>query len=154
MAKPDLALVQRVIANIHSAEDADYFFDQLKSPDWIQPLAAAGLFSVPPEPIRSDLGVSFPFWSASRYLARMAKEDPKAVWTVVRQIPDSDNVRVTHDLLDAVLAMPAEMAVEFLPRVDAWLEQPFKLLVPSKLGQLLRQLSVAKLVDPALDLAK
>ena len=32
MAKPNLALVERVIANIHTAEDADYFFDQLKSP--------------------------------------------------------------------------------------------------------------------------
>ena len=84
----------------------------------------------------------------------MATEDPTAVRQVLRQIPDSDNVRVTHDLLDAVLAMPAEMAVEFLPRVTGWLEQPFKLLVPNKLGQLLRQLSVANLVDPALQLAR
>src|ERR1035437_197755 len=135
MPKPDLTLVQRAIVNMHTAEDVDYFFDQLTSPDWIEPLATAGLFSAPPEPIRSDIGVSFPFWSASRYLARMAEKDPKAVRQVVRQIPDSDNVRVTHDLLDAILAMPAEMAVEFLPRVNVWLEQPFKLLVPSKLGQ-------------------
>jgi hypothetical protein len=153
MPSPDRDLVDRVIDTFQTAEDADYFFDQLKSPEWIEPLASADLFKYPPEPIRVEGGFQFPPWSASRYLARMAGIDPSAVRSVLLDLPETENIRVLHDVADAVLAMPPEGAVEFVPRMVRWLDSPFQLLLPSKLGALLRRLSLAGLVEPALGLA-
>lgn len=153
MVKPDRNLVDLLIATFDTVEDVDYFFDQLKSPDWIEPLASAELFRYPPEPIRVDGGIQFPPWSASRYLARMAGVSPTSVRRVLLDLPATDNVRVLHDIADAVLAIPPEMAVEFVPRMVDWLESPFQLLLPTKLGALLRRVALSGLSEPALTLA-
>jgi hypothetical protein len=153
MAKPTDELVARLIDNFHTAEDVDYFFDQLKSPEWIAPLARAMFFDAPPPPIVTDAGTQFPGWSASRYLARMAALDPSAVRGVLLKMAGTENVRVFHDVADAVLAFPVEMAAEFVPLVTSWLESPFQLLLPEKLGSLLNKLASGGQTDAALQVA-
>ena len=83
----------------------------------------------------------------------MSDIDPAAVRGVLLALPPTENIRVLHDVADAVLAMPPEMAVEFVPRMVGWLDSPFQLLLPTKLGALLRRLALAGLIEPSLTLA-
>jgi hypothetical protein len=153
MAKPDSALIKRVLDNLITGEDVDYFFDNLTSPDWIEPLASKGFFTSPPAPVPVDGGFQLPPWSALRYLVRVAARSPEQVRNVLKAMPETDNARVHHDYAEAVLALPPKMAVEFVPRLIGWLSSPFRLLLPQKLVQLLRRLATAGFADAAISLA-
>lgn len=133
-----------------------YFFDKLTSAAWLEPLRAEGFFKHPPEPDRDyEKGtVSFPPWPESRYLARMAVLAPEEVLEIALQIPDTKNVRVHEDLADAALAMQVDQAAKLVPKAKAWVESPYQLLLPEKLGALVTHLACSGQVDEALDLAR
>lgn len=133
---PTAETVEKVLAAISTKAEADYFLDSIRSPDWVRPLAGAGFFKSPPPPIVEGEGVRFPFWHESQYLARMAHLAPDEVLEIVLQIPDTENVRVHEDLLDAALAMPPRLAVRLTERALQWAESPYQLLLPLKLGAL------------------
>src|SRR5438270_5867650 len=63
----------------------DYFFNHLRSPEWLLPLLAKGLFANPPPPeeLPATGVVRYPSWSASRYIARMARRDPFVVFGIL-----------------------------------------------------------------------
>lgn len=153
MARPSAELVQRVIAAFRTGEDVDYFFDQLSSPDWIAPLADAGLFGEPPPLIKVDGGFQLPTWSASRYLVRMAAQAPGSVLEIVRAFPDSDNTRVRQDVIDILNEVPPALAVEFVAKVASWVGDRIQLLLPTKAATLMRRLSLAGYSEAALTLA-
>ncbi|MCI0408113.1 MAG: hypothetical protein L0191_06025 [Acidobacteria bacterium] len=133
-----------------------YFFDKLTSAAWLEPLRAEGFFRHPPEPDRDqERGtIRFPLWPDSRYLARMAAVAPETVLEVALQIPDTENVRVHQDLADAALAMPADLAPKLVPKAKAWMESPYQLLLPEKLGRLVGHLARGGQAEAALDLAR
>jgi hypothetical protein len=153
MPRPTPDLVRRIKETIRTTADADYFFDNLKSPDWIEPLREAEMFKRPPGPVRDGDYVWFPPWPPSRYLARMATKDPEAVSAVIKSMPRTDNARVLDDLADAALAMPPEVAVRLLDRVSAWLEVPNHLLLPGKVAGLVKKLGSAGSASAGLKLA-
>ncbi len=153
---PSRELVQRALNAIKRAADYEYFFGQLKSPDWIKPLWDVGLFRSPPEPIREGQYVRLPIWPESQYLARMAARAPDTVLDVLLEIPDTENVRVHEDFADAALAMPAELAAKWVKKETRWMEQQQNLyfLLPQKLGALITHLCKGGQADVALQLAK
>ena len=132
-----------------------YFFDRLPSIGWLESLKAEGFFKHPPEPERDEEkgSVRFPPWPESRYLARMASEDPETVLEIALQVPDTENIYVHIDLVDAALAMPPEHAARLVERVKPWIKSPYQLLIPEKVGALVVHLAQGGLVDEALDLA-
>ncbi len=136
------------------AENLEYFFENLTSPAWIEPLAARGFFSDPPEQRIDDQGyVRAPGWSASRYLARMAAPAPDAVLDVIRQI-QTNNERIHEDFEDAALAMPAGIAREIAGREAGWiagLDQIYYSL-PQKTLALVQHLAEGGEIDAALNL--
>src|SRR5689334_10695171 len=85
-----MALIKKGSAN------ADYFFDQLESPDWIEPLERNGLFAEPYAAIRRGEMISFPTWVPGQYLTRMAAIPvaQERVLKVLKRLPKSDNPRV------------------------------------------------------------
>lgn len=134
-----------------------YFYDNLQDPNWIQLLLAEGAFRDPPSPKREGDYISFPFWPESQYLARMAAVDRETANVVLRialQIPDSRNIRVYQDLADAALAMPPDLAARLVPKAKVWLEDPYGLLLPQKLGDLVSHLARGGQVCAALRLAR
>ncbi len=149
---PNREQVKRAIAAIKSAADTEYFFDALKSPDWIVHLEAEGLFRHPPEPIRENQTIGFPFWPQSRYLQRMAPLAADEVLRVILAIPDTDNVRVQEDFLDAAIVMPADRAARMVPKVIKWASSPYQLLLPEKAGSLASRLASGGQVDGALSI--
>jgi uncharacterized protein len=153
-APPSAVQVGKVTELISNALQRRHFFDNLKNPGWIQPLKEAGLFEEPPNPIYdyAEETVGSPPWPQSRYLARMAPFSPKEVQQVSLQVPDADNVQVHEDLADVALAVPAELAGSFVAKAKQWLQSPYQLHLPEKLGKLVRRLAEGGRIDEALEL--
>jgi hypothetical protein len=115
--KPTDELVDSATPLLSSPQHEEYFFARLENPQWIEPLAARDFFSHPPKvQIIEGMGVRFPRWAPSRYLARMAELAPAEVSKVLLKL-DVDNPSVVGDFLDAALAMPVSFAVTLVPKV-------------------------------------
>ena len=129
--------VEKAIALLAHPEQRRYFFDRLENPLWLEPLQKKGFFKNPPAVVRDEEKntVGFPPWSESRYLARMAVHDPTKALGIALSI-ETDNIRVHEDLVDAALAMPAEMADKLTPKVLHWLESRYSTFWPEKFGEL------------------
>src|SRR2546425_12580022 len=113
-----------------------YFYDALNDPAWLKVLSQAGVFRNPPEPQKSQTSgnFSFPLWPESRYLARVAKLAPETVIEIILHLPDTNNIQIHKDLIDAALLTPSELSALSLPKIKTWIESPFQILIPEKLG--------------------
>ncbi len=123
-----------------------YFFDKLDNPAWSEPLRQEGFFGRPPEPMVNDdeQTVSFPPWPVARYLRRMASRQPALVASIALDIPPTDNMSVHVDLLETALALPADLAIRFVPHLKHGIECRYHgLLFTHKLGKLLLHLTTA-----------
>lgn len=151
----DPKLVDRAIAEATKrAENLDYFFDRLSSPEWIEPLRERRFFSEPPKQYVDEQGyVHAPGWSASRYLARVAAVTPDLVLQVIVSI-DTNNERVQEDFADAALAMPVKQARQIAQRLTVWIAQREHLyyLLARKTAQLICRLTAEDAVDAAVGL--
>lgn len=139
-------------------EDAsiNYFFNNLKDPGWLDLLIRAGKFRNVPEPIKdANRGtIAYPLWPESHYLARMAASEPNTVLEVIFQLPTTNNIRIHDDIIDAALAMPANLAAKLVSKAIIWLESPSQLLLPEKLGKLVSHLAQGGQGDEALHLTR
>jgi len=147
--------VDKAIALLVHPEQRRYFFDRLENPLWLEPLQKKGFFKNPPAIARDEekKTVGFPPWPESRYLARMAVHDPLKVLGIALLI-ETDNICVREDLVDAALAMPAEVAVNLAPKVLACMESPYSTFWPEKFGELVGHLARGGKVETALSLAQ
>lgn len=133
-----------------------YFFDQLKSADWIEPLRALGVFKTPAPVLREEGYISFPDWPESKYLARMAAQAPRLVKNVINGIPPTDNFSVHQDFIEAALNMPAKMATAIAAIEANWIDKQPTLfaLYPEKVGELIGYLAASGQSKAALQLAR
>jgi hypothetical protein len=152
--QPTPEAVDRAVRLMPKRAQQAYFFDKLRNPLWLRPLSDRGFFSHPPPPLRDQEShtISFPPWPQSRYLARVAGQVPEDAIAVIAAIPETENARVQADCIEAVLAMPAAIAAELVPRAQKWLATPY-LLLPDKLGQLVAKLASEGQSDAAFQLA-
>ncbi len=116
-SKPTSEQVDITVPLLSSPQHEAYFFDRLKNPFWIGPLADKNIFKYPPqaEPVEGG-GIRFPTWPPSRYLARMAKQAPAEVAEIFAKI-ETDNASIIGNMLEAALAMPVAVAVKLVPAV-------------------------------------
>ena len=147
-----------------------YFFDNLKSAKWIEPLRERGFFKVPPDTLQEDppktileiapesgtMMVSFPPWPESRYLARVAGVAPDCVLKVMLELAFTDNASVRIDLAEAACAMPASLAAKWARREAKWVakQKYLYLLLPDRLGKLVTHLVKGEETQAALALAR
>jgi hypothetical protein len=128
-----------------------YFFERLQYPNWLEPLASAGYFRAPPPPdinsTRNTIG--FPHWMAMSFLARIAPIRPARVAEIVASIPETENVRVSAQLIEVILALPSEERVALAPRVQRWVPG----LATYHWGDHVPRLALALLHDGAVDAA-
>jgi hypothetical protein len=146
--------VRKALDAIKRSADYQYFFSQLKSPDWLQPLWDAGLFRAPPAPTKDGNYISFPLWAESRYLARMGSHAPEIVRDIILKMPETENVRVHEDVIEAALSMPPTVAAKLTDKIRAWLDTRRSPLLPETLGQLISHLARGGQVSEALELAR
>jgi hypothetical protein len=154
--KPTPEEVDKVVPLLIHEQQYRYFFERLDNPEWLNPLRERGFFRMPPAPIHdeSDGGVRFPPWPALRYLARMARLTPESVFRVLVTIPETENLQVRQDIIEAALALPAHLAKNFVAKITAWNDSRLYLLLPRRLGAFVSHLAVNGEVDAALRLAK
>ncbi len=139
-----------------------YFFDNLRSPMWIEPLRKHGFFKDPPETIREEdpeqarVMISFPPWPESRYLARVAGIAPDCVLKAMLDLNCTDNASIHTDLAEAACAMPASRAATWARREAKWITKQDYLyqLLPDRLGKLLAHLVEGGETQAALTLAR
>ena len=129
-----------------------YFFHDLTNPNWLPPLAQAGIFHLPPAPEETEPGYyRIPGWEASRYLVRVADSHPQLVAHIALTIRTA-NFRVHNDLVDAAVRMPAKYAAVMEPAVASWLDGPFRASLPEKAADLMVYLGEHEEPEAAVDL--
>jgi hypothetical protein len=134
-----------------------YFFERLNGVGWLEPLRKARFFRHPlgPEEDPEGSGVRLPGWPQSRYLARVARERPKAVLEIILEADPTTNGRVQADFLDAAKQMRADFAVKLAPQAAHWLESDYgAMLLMERITDLIVQLAGGGQVDGALTLAR
>jgi len=139
-----------------------YFFDRLHSPGWLNKLQQEGFFQNPPEPEEASEGGEIRLlWPQSRYLVRMASQEPAIVLEIAQEIlkTGTKNIFVHEDLADAARLMPPEMA----EMVASWVEKEIEWLkeqedldfsLAEKLGELVIYLAKNNQVEAALALLR
>lgn len=134
---PSKEAVDKALAVIKGPAAYEYFFDQLKSPNWINPLRERGFFQHPPEGETEGGYIRFPYWPESRYLARVASLAPEPAFEALKGIPDTSNPRVLGDMVDALIEMPSALSVRLAKRAGSWVTSGYPLLLlPEKLSNL------------------
>lgn len=146
--------VAQLKALITSGQDLDFFFEKLSSPIWISLIKEAGLLDEPPAPVEVSEGVMFPFWPPSRYLVRVAADDPAAVADAFYAVRDSPNPRVWWDTVEALVKMPAEFAGRFVGHVKTWVHHPWHLGIEESVSKLVQHLAEAGRKDETVDLGR
>jgi hypothetical protein len=126
LKKPTPELVEKALARLGRPGANAYFFDRLKNPSWIEPLAARGFFKRPPEAERfpAEGTVSFPDWPELRYLQRMAVLAPELVGKLATAVPTTDNVRVHEILAHIGSKLPKPWAQKIGRTAESWLDEP------------------------------
>jgi hypothetical protein len=113
-----LAIARRTPANLR------YFFDRLDDAGWIDVLEREGFFAIPAAVARTEddegTWLRFPDWPASQYLVRVASAAPERVARILLALPETDNVRVHEDIIQAAQQMPAEWSERVAEREVAW----------------------------------
>jgi hypothetical protein len=146
--------VRRALTLATSPDALDFFYESLTSPDWIPPLRESGVLADPPQPIEQGGGIAFPGWGLSRYLVRVAPLDPQLVAGALADIETSTNPRIQHDIVDALIEMPADYAVRFVPAISRWIHHPYRLGLARSAAVLGAHLIAARARQAALDLLR
>jgi len=107
-----------------------YLFQKLDEFEWLDHLKKNKFFDRPPTPIYDDeIGrYRLSEWPASGFLARMAQKAQKAgvqknILIIALEIPETENPYVRQDIIDIALALPPDMSVQLLPKIQSWLRR-------------------------------
>lgn len=147
-------IIKKTIAIINKSQVAqDHFFNGINNPDWLKPLKEHGLFAKPVKEIRKDGYIRFPYWSAGQYLVRIADKAEDEVLEIVKSLPDTDNERVTTNVVEILLKMDAVKAIEVMDKLKSYIEKPQYLLFGRALADLIVKLANEGVTKEALELA-
>jgi len=122
----------------------EYFFSQLKTPDWIAPLNERGRFSHPPDAISEGGYIRFPGWPEGEYLLRMAAQAPNDVFGVLTAECFASSNNVVHEILVGIAAkLPAKLSADVALQEAQWVSRQGVLygLYPEKAAGLISHLA-------------
>ncbi|WP_156752275.1 hypothetical protein [Mycobacterium sp. ACS1612] len=118
---PNNEQVKEVLRRIPTLQLRRAFFEGIKNPLWVKPLAEHGIFSSPPEPEVTDDGlVRDVYWPEIDYLIRAAPDVPEAVVDVLLKLGKSNNAWVRRGAFAIGAAIPAEQAARLEPLIKSW----------------------------------
>ncbi|MBD3675452.1 MAG: hypothetical protein HUJ26_18220 [Planctomycetaceae bacterium] len=115
--KPTNDLVEKTLPQLSSSQQESYFFSRLDNPLWIEPLNEHEYFKYPPAAIpQPDGSIRYPQWAPSRYLSRMATQEPELVISIYESL-ETDNASIIGDMLEAALNAPIDVGVRLASNV-------------------------------------
>jgi hypothetical protein len=110
-SKPTQVEVDGVLASIADLSLRSLFFSELENPEWLQPLAALGVFASPPEPQVDSDGVERVLpWPEGDYLVRIADDRPDDVVAILHAVAESQNPWVQRAVISAAGKLPSDRA--------------------------------------------
>jgi len=114
--------VKEAIRRIPTPQLRRAFFEGLKNPLWVTPLAREGAFSHPPEPAQTENGlIQDIYWSEIDYLVRVASVAPSDVVDILLKLSDSNNAWVRRGTFEIGGVIPPEQAARLRPLIASWL---------------------------------
>ncbi|WP_449281965.1 hypothetical protein [Leucobacter sp.] len=113
--------IQAALRRLTSFQLRRAFYEGLKNPLWVKPLADAGAFNSPPQPeVGSDGTVRERYWPEASYLDAMAEHVPAEVAEVLGALAGSSNPWVRRIVFSAGSRMPSAIAARLKPVIDDW----------------------------------
>lgn len=113
--------VQRVLRRLTNYQLRRAFYEGLKNPLWVRPLADAGAFRDPPEPELADDGyVRETFWPEVAYLINVGPQVPAEVVDVLLTLGGSRNSWVRRAVFTIGSRIPASEALRLKPVIRQW----------------------------------
>ena len=102
--------------------DLDYFYKNISSTDWLEPLYEEGLFNELPEPVVNGDFISYPSWPGGQYLLRMAQSTTDAtaqalIAKIIVDISDSKNHYAEAERVQVATALPPSDALKFVEKL-------------------------------------
>lgn len=118
--------VKEALRRIPTLQLRRAFFEGLKNPFWMEPLAKEGAFKDPPEPeLMSDGLIRDVYWPEISYLIRVAPEVPAAVVDVLLKLKKSNNAWVRRGVFTIGASIPADQAARLRPLIQSWVSTGF-----------------------------
>lgn len=123
---PTQTLVDTAMRRITKTQLRRAFFEGIENPLWVQPLAEAGAFSSPPEPVSTGDGyIREAYWPEATYLSKVAIQAPQQVVDVLLSLGSSTNSWVRRVTFEIGAKIPADYAVQLQPLIKSWLPSGF-----------------------------
>ena len=116
--------VKRLLRNhIKRTADHVYFYENISSTDWLEPLFQEGVFNKLPEPVVEGDFVSYPFWPEGQYLLRMAQSTTDEatqvlIARIIENISDSENHYAEAVRVQVATALPPGDALKFVKKLQ------------------------------------
>ena len=144
-SRPTEADVTAALVHTADPQRRRAFYDGLKNPNWLEPLARKGAFTEAPGPQAAEEGwIQYSPWPEGDYLVRVAPEAPAPVVEVLLNLDDKDNPFAHRLLVDAALAMPISEGARLVRRVCQYLAAPRRDLInPYSLVTLVERLAAS-----------
>jgi hypothetical protein len=113
--------VKEVLRKILTPQLRRAFFEGLKNPLWLDPLAKEGVFSNPPEPEAAGDGLLRDvYWPEIDYLIRVAEEVPEGVVDVLLKLGKSNNAWARRGAFAIGATIPADQSARLRPLIESW----------------------------------
>lgn len=123
---PTEGQVREALRRIPTSQLRRAFFEGLKNPLWVEPLAKEGVFNNPPEPEVTDDGlIRDVYWPEINYLVRVAPDEPKAVVDVLLKLRKSTNAWVRRGVFTIGATVPADQTARLKPLIRSWKSSDF-----------------------------
>lgn len=118
--------VREAIRRITTPQLRRVFFERLKNPHWLEPLAKERLFENPPEPeVTADGLIRDHYWPEIDYLIRIAPTKPSAVVDILLKLESTKNAWVRRAVFTIGASIPAAEAARLKPLLRSWLATGF-----------------------------
>lgn len=130
-----------------------YFYERLRNPKAFDVLAQAGAFNevTPPEVVEGRV-LHF-VWPPTLYLRNVVRAIPEQVADLISRI-DTQNERVTYDLVDLVRQIPAALQESLVDKLVQWLDRPHIDYIWSNYVTIMTSLASNGRIAPAFRLAR
>jgi hypothetical protein len=118
--------VKEALRRIPTTQLKRAFFEGLKNPLWVGPLAKQGAFNDPPEPeVTEDGLIRDIYWPEIDYLVRAAPDAPEDVVDVLLKFGQSNNAWVRRGVFAIGSTIPADQAARLRPLITSWQSSGF-----------------------------
>lgn len=118
---PTKDAVDAAVRRLTSYQLRRVFYEGLKNPNWVKPLAALGVFANPPEPeTLGDGSIRDMFWPEIRYLINVCTDAPSDVVDILRGLEQTSNSWVRRAAFIVGSQVSVSEAFRLKPLLKAW----------------------------------